>query len=519
MILANTERVYIDGVLMQRGEDQDYVINYNTAEITFTPRNMITKDKRIQVEFEYSDRNYLNANLYAFNETNFNNKVKLRVSAFSNSDAKSSPINQTIDGPQKSFLNSIGDSINRAFFPSAVLDTFVAGSIMYKKVDTIFNNGSLRDSIYIFSGNPDSAKYQLSFIDVGFGNGDYIPDFNGANGKVYRWLAPVNGVRQGNFLPAVYLVTPKKQQVVSVGLDYNITKNTVITSEFGMSVYDVNSFSSKDKGNDQGYATKIGIKNTKVLNTAKGVQLQTDLGYEYVDSRFRPLERLRNIEFTRDWGLPLVVTPSNETIVNAGTQLSDQKGNSLKYQFTTYNRGTDFTGFRNSLYHIQQIKGWKFNNVFNLSNINSTAARGYFLRPIIDLSRQFPKLGNYVVAFNYTVEHNEIHNKSNDSVTPQSFSFHSFKTSIKSSEKNPNKWGITYFTRTDAYPFGKDLERSDRSHNVNVTGELLKNERHQFRFTGTYRNLAILNSAITTQKADNSLLGRAEYQVNELKVL
>ncbi len=516
VVLANTERVWMDGELLQRGEDQDYVINYNTAEIAFTPRRMVTKDKRIQVEFEYSDRNYLNANLYAYNETKFGDKLKLKIGAFNNSDAKNSPINQTLDNPQKRFLDTIGDNINRAFYPVAPMDTFSTGKILYQRIDTVYDNGASRDSIYVFSTNPDSAIYNLSFLEVGQGFGNYAPDLNGANGKVYRWIAPVNGVRQGNYEPAVFLVTPKKQQVVTVGIDYAITKTTEISTEGAMSTYDVNTFSSRDKTNDRGYAGKVSLKNTlNVGDRSKGKKLVTNLGYEYTDALFRPLERLRNIEFTRDWGLPLRADPADEKIAIAGVQLEDAKANVLRYQLTTYNRSDGFNGIRNTVMQLQDVGGWKFNNVVNLSNINSIENKGYFFRPTLNVAKSFKKLSNYQVNLGYAIEHNEIHNKISDSITPQSFSFDVFSAGIKSSDEKMNRWGITYFTREDSYPVGKDLVRSDRSQNVTVSTELMKNERHQFRFNGTYRNLKVINQVLPTIKADNSLLGRAEYQVNE----
>ncbi len=515
VVLAGTERVYLDGELLQRGEDRDYVINYNTAEITFTPRRMISKDRRIQVEFEYADRNYLNTNLYLSNETDLGKRFRVRMAAFSNNDAKNSPINQTLDPQQKQFLGMIGDSIQAAFYPVASIDTFSPGKILYKKIEVLVNGQP--DSIYVYSTNPDSARYNLSFVEVGQGRGNYLPDLNAANGKVFRWVEPVNGVPQGRFEAAALLITPKKQQVLSFGADYLVSGKTTVSADIGMSNYDINTYSTRQKGNDKGFAGRLQFKHIERIS--KSLNVQGDGSFEWVEHSFKPLERLRNVEFSRDWGLPLLVQPADETMYSAGLELNDKASNRLRYQFTGYNRSDGFNGARNSLLHQQLVKGWTFNNQFSYTQSSSLQDKGFFLRPSLNISKLFSGIRNYTLGFSYELEHNEARNKLTDTITPYSFSFDIVKVYLKSNEQKPNKWGLSYYTRSDQLPIGKGLVRTDRSQNFTLTGELMSSAAHQLRVNATYRTLQVYQKTSTNATADKTVLGRVEYMINEWKGL
>ncbi|MFT3701614.1 MAG: hypothetical protein QM802_04560 [Agriterribacter sp.] len=520
IVLAGTERVYIDGELLQRGEDQDYVINYNTAELTFTPKRMITKDSRIQVEFGYADRNYLNSQLYAFDEAAIGKKLKIRLAAYSNADAKNSPINQTLDPNQKQFLANIGDSVQNALYPSQTLDTFSVNKILYKKIDTVFNT-TQHDSIFVYTSVKDDPLYNLAFTEVGVGRGNYVVDeTNAANGKVFKWVEPVNNQPQGSYDPVILLVAPKKQQLVSMGVDYVLSDHTQLSTELALSNYNINSFSSKDKSDDKGYAAKFTINDARSLKkSGKGLNLMSQLSYEWVQNRFKPIERLRTVEFYRQWGLPVTTGTATENLIRLNTQLNTASGNSIQYRFENYRRDDGYTGILNSIIQKAEYSNWHLNNQVSYTAFTAQDQKGYYLKPVIDVSRDFPKLGNHRIGAGYSLERNFVKYKQFDSLNTGSFSFDIWQVYIKSPLNKPNKWGVTYFTRSDSYPLAGKLYRADRSNNINAYTELLKNEKHQVRINFTYRTLGVINDKITTQKAEESILGRMEYLVNEWKGL
>ncbi len=150
VILSGTERVYIDGRLLKRGQEYDYVINYNTAELIFTANQFITKDKRIVVEFQYSDRNYARSILQISDEYK-SQKTKAFINLYSEQDSKNQSLQQDLTDEQKSILRSVGDSLDLAIAPSINAVEFDQDLILYKLVDTLGY-----DSIFVYSSNPDS---------------------------------------------------------------------------------------------------------------------------------------------------------------------------------------------------------------------------------------------------------------------------------------------------------------------------------------------------------------------------
>ncbi|MBP6334088.1 MAG: hypothetical protein KA444_01355 [Bacteroidia bacterium] len=506
IVLAGTEKVYIDGQLMARGVENDYVIDYNSAELTFSARRMITKDSRIQVEFEYSDKNYSRSLLY-LNQEYESNKVKIKLNLFSEQDAKNQPLLIDIDSTRKTFLSNLGDSIGDAFYPTADSVDFNSDLVLYQEKDTIVN--AVLYTYYLYSTNPDSAKWQVSFTNVGFGSGDYIQDLSSANGRVFKWVAPVNNLSQGNYTPFALLVTPKKQQLFTLGADYRFNQRNTLSVETAMSNNDVNLFSSKDKSNDAGYATRLAYNNISYLDadTSSGWSLASQLSAEYADKFFQPIERYRNVEFERDWNLGTTNIQNEEIAGTVQTTLSKINVGSINYQIKSYQKGDEYKGLMNSAKAQFSISNFKVNAYGSYLNTKGLSTKTNFLRHGVEIAKPIWKL---VVGLKENAEHNRFTNLSSDSLNNNSLGFQEWQAYVSTSDSAKNKAMLSYKQRYDFVPFSGNFENSTRVDETTLTTDFTSNPKHTFRTNTTYRVLTVTDSNYTTQIPSKNLLNRLD---------
>ncbi len=500
IVLAGTEKVFIDGVLMQRGQEFDYVIDYNTAEVTFTANQLVTKDKRIIIEFQYSDLNYARS-LLAYNAEFKGEKYHSWLNVYSEQDAKNQTIQQTLTAEKRGILAMVGDSIQNAFSNSIDSVGYFDNRVLYSLVDSLGY-----DSVLVFSVNQDSAIYQASFEFVGANNGNYIFQQFTANGRVYKWVAPVAGVPQGDYEAVQLLVPPQKKQMFTFGTEYLFTKNIKSSVEFALSNQDINTFSNLDAGDNQGYGVKWNW-NSKSDIREKKLKLLTNASFEFQDKNFNPIQWFRSVEFDRDWNVRNQPFEGNQYLSEVGVKLLGNGFGSIGVEAQNFVWGKDYTGFRNNLNILVNKKGFKAKANGSLL-LSEGLEKTTFLRHNSTLSQDIKVLK---VGFEDIHEQNEKYFSGNPVLQASSYRFYDWKVFISTLDSSRNKFEIYYRERYDWFSDSVRLNKSAKAQNIGAEAQLLKNRNNVIKLNLNYRKLDVLDTALFNSKPENTILNRLEH--------
>lgn len=502
IVLAGTERVFIDGRLLQRGQGNDYVIDYNTSEVTFTPRNLITKDRRIVVEFQFSDRNYARSLLQgeAWGEQG---KYSWFVHALSEQDSKNQPLQQDLDLEDRQFLSTVGDQLDQAVINSVDSLGYSNEQVLYAVRDSLGY-----DSVLVYTSHPDSALYRAIFSTVGSGKGDYIEDGFTANGRIFKWVAPdtVNNVivRNGDHAPLRLLVTPKKRQMINGGGTIQFSEDHYLTFEAAFSNRDLNTFSTLDGSDDGGMAlwTDWGAK--KRLGEKQEVKAGVRVFHEYVQQNFTEIERWRSVEFDRDWNIRGLALSSDQHVAGAAVSIEDKNTVKASVEGAYFSSGSAYEGLRGSS-DVNYKKGdrkliWRGSFTESQGLVNSN-----FIRQKTNF--QWP-MGPVVVGYIDDFESNRF--RINDTLTAAAYRFHEWQTFVGSKEEKKLQWKVFYGERTDQLPARNELLLSTEAQQYGLEGSWQGAGNKRIAWNVRRRTLTVSDSTLSSQRPEETLLGRVD---------
>ncbi len=527
IVLAGTERVILDGILLKRGIEEDYIIDYNQGELAFTNKKIITQNSRIIVEFEYLDQTFQRA-LYAVNSELKTEKNRFYFGLFTQQDSKNAVGDTELSTSERMTLREIGDNLENAFVSSidTLADGFNEARVQYELRDTfykVFNentnqNDTVLTGILVFSTNPQNAKYTARFSQVGQGSGNYIlTTANNANGRVYEWIAPdeQTGLPNGDFEPIQQLTAPKKQQLLTLGSELQLSKHSSLRTEIALSNTDLNRFSNVDNNDNVGTALFADYQLSKPIGK-KGLVLQSKAKYELVQQNFRALNPYRNAEFNRDWNIHFGnnQVAVNEQIGKGGLALRQTDEWQIAYDLSFFNRGNIYDGLKQEFDLFYQKAGYDLRIYGSALTSKTEVENSQFFRPRIDFSKTFKQLKNWKLGVYGERERNEISDVQTDTLKATGFYWDLYKVYLESPDNNRFQWHINYTRQTNFAPQNIDFLKSTVADEIDINGHWKEKRTSQLKWNFTYRNLTVEDEKLTNQTAQETYLGRLDYTLN-----
>ncbi|MFC1484044.1 hypothetical protein ACFL6Q_03210 [Candidatus Neomarinimicrobiota bacterium] len=289
IVLPGTEKVWLNGQHMERGENYDYTVDYALGELFFTPRHTIRNDSRITIDFEYTDLVYNRTTGY-FSAGWNRPRTSLAITAFSERDVLQSNLDLSLSAADKDYLREIGDSVEEAVISTAHADS--QGSYDYL------------DGTYEWQG-ASSGSHQVTFHNVG-DQGEYRRVVVGDT-IVYQWVPPDQRDRfNASYAPFRSLKLPTRHDLVTADLRFRGSQGAPEAEmSVGISSVDHNMFSpAGDRDNrDFGYIAHTRWRGHPFGWLQNSPTTELRLKTQGKGQHFQPAGRWDEIEFKRSWDL------------------------------------------------------------------------------------------------------------------------------------------------------------------------------------------------------------------------
>ncbi|WP_369048335.1 hypothetical protein [Tenacibaculum sp. UWU-22] len=482
VIVAESDKVFVNGMLLKRGETKDYVIDYNLGEIRFNTTYPITNDMRIRVEFQYANQNY--TRFITYEKAHYaSDNFSISGYFYNENDAKNQPLQQSLTTQQKQILANAGNDASKMVSPSAYLDTYNPNRIQYKK-STV--NGV---TIFEYSTDENDELYSVTFTNVGTNQGDYVIDKSTTIGTIFKYA----GNHTGNYSPIVRLAAPSSLQIMDVKTHYQPSKKTIVNAELAHSNNDLNLFSAIDNNKNKRIATKINWQQTLLDAHWK---LKSTVDYKFIQNNFTAVQRFQNVEFNRDWNL---TNPTgNQNQVATGLTLKNEKNDWIMYRYNHLNFN-DNNGNKHQLTSKLNFKNTYFSLNSSLLNNSSNSEKDAFFRLQSKAEHSFGK--SWIGAL-INFETNKKKDKVTDLYLISSHKFKDYKTyfGIGDSSKVFAKIGVNY--RINDSIKSNSFTQINNRKTIYASSKLIQNKTTNLSLFANYR---LTNNSFTeNEKSLNS---------------
>ena len=506
IIMANSERVFLDGKQLQRGFNEDYVIDYNQAEITFTPKVLITQYSRVRVDFEYAERNYSRSILGA-NHLQTNGKVDFYVNFYQEKDNRNRPLFTEFTPEEQALFASVGDHIDDAVIPRIDSVEYDPTRILYEKVTEVDDFGN-PVTFYRYSTDPDLAHFALSFSQVGANQGDYIRTSQLSNGTVFEYVPPVSGQPQGDYSILTQLPAPDSKRMTTAGTRIKLGEYEKVYTEVALSSVDKNLFSTLDDEDNQGLGLKVGLQSeNRELGLFKGYLFKGLTEFEYNSTNFNFIDRFRYIEFDRDWGLSpeTLENPAAERFFLTQIGLEKDAKNTFNYKLYLRNRENVLSGSQHTANWTSEL-GQRFlvrQEFFRLQSDQDSLTSDW-TRYLGNVSYQSKIL---VPGYQFSLDQNALKTAETDSVISTAMNFQEHLLYLRSNDTLSYSFLVDAAWREDKAPVAGRLLDDTQAFTSNFTFRKQWTQ-HSFSSTFTYRELVYLQRDLPTEL---TVMGKVDY--------